>query len=175
METTDPQDELFDLVDENDRIVGKVTRKEVHNNPKLIHRSAIILLFNKKGQLFLHERSRTKDTYPGYWTASVGGHLQSGQTYHQAAIREMEEELGITKPPRLKRLGKVLLRTSQETEFQTIYQTTYEGLLRLDKQEIKQGKFFRLDKIFFSKTIKNLKITPTLENIVQGFLANNRQ
>lgn len=169
-----PQEEIFDLVDKDDKVIGKVKRWEVHKDPKLIHRSAIILVFNKKGQLFLHKRSKTKDTYPGYWTASACGHLKSGQTYRQTAIRELEEELGI-KTIRLKRLGKVLLRMPQETEFQTIYKATYDRPIKIYKKEIEQGQFFTLNENFFKKTIKKLKITPTFKNIIKNFLVNYRQ
>ena len=86
-----PQDELFDLVDGNDVVIGTVKRKDAHSNPALIHRAVGILVFNQKGQLFLQKRSQTKDTYPGYWTISASGHLKPGETYRQAALRELNE------------------------------------------------------------------------------------
>lgn len=168
--TSDPQDELFDLVDENDEVIGRVTRGEANRNPKLIHRAAAILVFNKKGQLFLQKRSKTKDTYPGFWTISASGHVVSGQTYRRTAIRELKEELGITDPVYLKRMGKVILRMLNETEFQTIYKTTYDGPIKLNKQEIEEGRFFNLDSNFSKTIVKKIRMTPMLKNVIKNFL-----
>ena len=88
-------EEIVDLVDENDNVTGTALRSDVHGNPSLVHRVAHVLVFNSKGELFLQKRSMNKDVQPGKWDTSVGGHLDSGELYYQAAIREMEEELGI--------------------------------------------------------------------------------
>ena len=170
MITTDPQDELFDLVDENDKIIGTVRRREANRNPKRIHRAVCILVFNKKGQLFLQKRSKTKDTYPGYWTISTSGHVRSGQTYRQAAVEELREELGVEQGFSLKRLGKSLMRYPHETEYETFYKTIYDGPMSLHPEEIAEGKFFTLNRKFFQTTLKKMKITPELEYIVTNIL-----
>lgn len=170
MKTTDPQDELFDLVDENDKVIGTVKRRETNRNPKRIHRAVCILVFNKKGQLFLQKRSKTKDTYPGYWTISASGHVRSGQTYRQAAIKELKEELGIKEGFSLKRLGKSLMDYPNETEYETFFQMTYIGPIILHPEEIAQGKFITLNRKFFQTTLKKMKITPELEYIATNVL-----
>lgn len=60
-ETSDSQNELFDVVDEVDHVVGQATRGEVHKDKKFIHRSISIAVFNKKGELFLQKRTSSKD------------------------------------------------------------------------------------------------------------------
>lgn len=169
MQTTDPHDELLDLVDENDRVIGTVTRGEANRNPALIHRAVAILVFNTKGQLFLQKRSQTKDTYPGYWTVSASGHVKSGLTYHQAALEELKEELGIEKPQKLKRLRKEMIRYPHETEFMAFYKVVYTGPMRLNREEIEMGKFFTLNRQF-QATLMHMGITPELEFIAKNIL-----
>jgi 16S rRNA (adenine1518-N6/adenine1519-N6)-dimethyltransferase len=91
-----PQDseEVFDVVDENDVPVGKATRAEVHSQ-NLLHRAVHVLVMNRNGDLWLQKRSHRKDMSPGAWDSSVSGHLDAGEDYATAAIRELGEEIGI--------------------------------------------------------------------------------
>ena len=82
------KEEIFTVVDKNDQPVGKATRSEVHGNPKLIHRVSHVLVFNSKGDLFLQKRGLNKDVQPGMWDTSVGGHVDFGEDYKTAALRE---------------------------------------------------------------------------------------
>ena len=90
----DNPDELFDVVDARDRVIGQATRGDVHARG-LLHRAAHVFVLNSGGQLLLQQRSATKDAYPLCWTSSCSGHLDSGETYQAAAIRELGEELGL--------------------------------------------------------------------------------
>ncbi|MFD2257745.1 16S rRNA (adenine(1518)-N(6)/adenine(1519)-N(6))-dimethyltransferase RsmA [Luteolibacter algae] len=89
-------DELFDVVDENDELKGTATRAVVHRD-NLIHRAVHVFVINKNGDLYLQKRSLRKDRNPGLWDSSVSGHLDAGENYQQAAIRELSEEIGIPK------------------------------------------------------------------------------
>ena len=90
----DNPDELFDVVDADDRVIGQATRGEVHARG-LLHRAAHVFVFNSGGQLLLQQRSATKDAYPLCWTSSCSGHLDAGETYREAAVRELREEIGL--------------------------------------------------------------------------------
>ncbi len=72
---TDNQNEIFDVVDEEDKVIGRATRGEVHQNKRLIHRSVGVVIFNSRGEIFLQQRSKTKDTDPLKWTISCTGHV----------------------------------------------------------------------------------------------------
>ncbi len=61
----DKPDGVFDLVDEQDRVIGSATRKHCHQNINMIHRAVHVLVFNSKGELFLQKRSLLKDINPG--------------------------------------------------------------------------------------------------------------
>jgi len=116
MPTDNPQ-ELFYHVDDQDRVIGAVTRGEVHANPEILHRSVFVLVFNQAGELLLQKRSASKDKFPGCWTISASGHVDYGHSYAEAAARELEEELGLSLV--LKPEQKVFL--PEESEFAWIY------------------------------------------------------
>jgi isopentenyl-diphosphate delta-isomerase type 1 len=86
-------DELFDVVDAADRVVGRAPRREVHAR-NLLHRAVHVLVHDAQGRLFLQRRSMSKDTFPGCWDSSCSGHVDAGEDYFTAARRELVEELG---------------------------------------------------------------------------------
>lgn len=131
--------ELFDLVDENDRVIGTVRRGEAHRDKTLIHRSVGIAVFNSRGELFMQKRSAAKDMDPLTWTISCSGHVGSGQTYEEAAHRELGEELGIDLP--LQAVGKYLIKAPEETEMSMLYRAASEGPFVLQEEEIAEGMF----------------------------------
>ena len=97
--------ELFDLYEAPQPSVsefrGEPTRKGVNKARKQVHadgdwhRAVHIWLYSSQGNLVLQKRSDSKDTFPGRWDVSVGGHVTSGDTVMQTALKEVEEELGL--------------------------------------------------------------------------------
>lgn len=140
-QTTDNQNEIFDVVDEKDNVIGQTTRREANINKNLFHRSIGVAVFNSKGEMFLQQRSATKDTDPLCWTISCSGHVNSGDTYEDTAKRELTEELGLKDLP-LEFVAKYICRAPHETEMTMLYKTLSDGPFKLHPQEISQGKFF---------------------------------
>ena len=97
--TTDFLGEVHDIVDVNNHVIGRATRKEFLQNPKLIRRTAHIWLRSSTGKYWLQKRSATKDLEPSHWSSAVGGFVRAGAHTPRAimreAQREMREELGI--------------------------------------------------------------------------------
>ena len=87
-------DELFDIVDELNQVTGQGTRREIHEG-SLRHRAVHMFLVNKHGAVLLQKRSLWKDRQPGKWDSSAAGHLDAGESYEEAAVRELKEELGV--------------------------------------------------------------------------------
>ena len=79
-------DEIFDVVDEEDRVIGQLSRGVIHRQ-QLRHRASHILVFNTSGELFLQKRSMKKECCPGLWDSSVAGHLDQGESYEACARR----------------------------------------------------------------------------------------
>jgi isopentenyldiphosphate isomerase len=87
-------DELVDIVDDDDHVVATVTRAEMRAR-RLQHRSVGIAVVSSDGRLLIHRRSEAKDIWPGWWDIAAGGVVASGETYAEAARRELAEELGL--------------------------------------------------------------------------------
>lgn len=88
-------EELIDVLDENGNKTGEiVTRKQVHEQG-LWHRIIVVAIIDKDGQLLMQQRSKNKIKNPLKWDVSSAGHVSSGQTSIESAIRETQEELGI--------------------------------------------------------------------------------
>lgn len=141
----DNPDELFDVVDELDRVVGQARRADVHAGG-LRHRAVHVLVQRRDGAVYLQKRSMAKDSNPGRWDSSASGHLDSGETYDEAAVRELDEELGV-RVPEITRIG--FLEASEETgqEFVHIYTAGHEGPFTLHPEEISDGRWVRPERI----------------------------
>lgn len=120
VETTDPQNELFDVVDSADRVIDQQPRGIVHAR-RLLHRASSVFVLNSRGEFLLQLRSATKDQYPSCWTASASGHLDAGEDYETAARRELEEELGLTSP--IEFLAKLPAGPETAFEFTGLFRT----------------------------------------------------
>jgi 16S rRNA (adenine1518-N6/adenine1519-N6)-dimethyltransferase len=131
--------ESFPVVDKNDRWLRDAPRAEVHGN-KLRHRAVHILLFNANGDVFLQKRSRWKDRHPLVWDSSAAGHVNTGEEYDAAALREMDEELGVS--TELKRITKLPASEQTGQEFIWLYRGRHDGPFRLAPPEIEHGEFF---------------------------------
>src|SRR5256712_171863 len=106
-------EEIFDVVNQRDEVIGRQTRNEVHRLG-LMHRAAHVLVFNSRGQVFLKKRSLKKARQPGLWDSSASGHVDSEEDYDACAVRELNEELGLrlNDPPH--RLFKLAARAATD-------------------------------------------------------------
>ncbi|MBI3863684.1 MAG: NUDIX domain-containing protein [Planctomycetia bacterium] len=137
-------EEIFDVVDAHDRVVGQAPRSVVHAQ-KLLHRAVHIFVFNSRGELLLQKRSALKDEYPLCYTSSASGHLGAGETYEAAAPRELAEELGLN--GRLEWLAKFAAGPETSQEHTVLYRLTSDEPPRVDPQEIDAATFHPLDEI----------------------------
>ena len=131
-------DERFAVVDKNDRIQRYATRSEVHGN-NLRHRAVHILLFNQAGEVYLQQRSRSKDRHPLKWDSSAAGHVAAGENYDDTARRELREELDIS--VLLRKISKLPASQDTDQEFVWLYCGTISGDLTPNNAEIEQGLF----------------------------------
>jgi isopentenyldiphosphate isomerase len=131
---SDDQDELFQVVDAADQPVAVRSRAACHADPALIHRSVFVLVETSSGMLY-QRRGYAKDTNPGCWDVACAGHVAVGESYEQAALRELAEELGLD-PVRLQPVGKTLLRLATETEMAMVFRVRSDGPFRIAPPEV---------------------------------------
>jgi isopentenyl-diphosphate delta-isomerase type 1 len=137
-------EEIFDVVDEHDRVVGQAPRRVVHAR-KLLHRAVHIFVFNSRGELLLQKRSAQKDEYPLCYTSSASGHLSAGESYETAAPRELKEELGLA--GELEWLAKFPAGPQTSQEHTVLYRTIGDVAPRVDPDEIDDVTFHPLAEI----------------------------
>jgi isopentenyldiphosphate isomerase len=113
-------DEIFDIVNDQDEVIGRLPRFQVHRD-SLKHRAVHVLVFNKRGEIFLQKRSRKKDCFPGAWDSSASGHLDSGEDYDACAVRELREEIGLSIGAPPNRLFKIAACPETGHEFVWVY------------------------------------------------------
>jgi isopentenyl-diphosphate Delta-isomerase len=160
----DDQTELFYLVDENDNELESVPRAEAHADRTKIHRSVQIVLSNAAGQVLLQKRSMNKDKHPGKWTVSASGHVTYGQSYQEAAIRELAEELGVS--CKLSFVSKSLNVGKTEQEYAAIFVGECEETpTKIDKSELDEVKWFSRDEL--ARFCQQEKLTFTAENTLK--------
>ena len=86
--------EILDVVNDRDEVIGQAERDEVHR-VGLVCRLAYVCFYTANREIILQKRSDTKKNDPGKLTTTVSGHVASGQTYLEAAVRETVEEAGV--------------------------------------------------------------------------------
>ena len=133
--------EIYNIVDENDCVIGKASRKYIHQN-KLLHRSVHILVFNSRKELFLQKRALCKDESPGLWDTSTAGHVDAGETYLNCAHREISEELNI----KVVLIPSIKISACKNThgEHVQVYTCITDDLIKVNPKEIDEGTFFNL-------------------------------
>jgi isopentenyldiphosphate isomerase len=130
--------EQLDVVDDQDRVLSRASRRRVHEE-YLIHRSVMFFVFDTEERVFVNQRSTEKDLYPSYWSIAFGGHVQAGETYESAVVREIEEETGLRDAPFS--ISAFQKRTADERENVRVYGVRASEELRLFAEEIEQGQF----------------------------------
>jgi isopentenyl-diphosphate delta-isomerase len=134
-------EEIFDVVNERDEVVGCAPRSVVHRDG-LLHRAVHILVFNSRGEVFLQKRSLSKDTFPGVWDSSSSGHLSCGEDYDAATIRELDEEIGLKVASAPERLFRVEACEATGQEFVWTYRLRSDEKMTLNREEISEGGWF---------------------------------
>jgi len=133
------REELVDIVDENDRVIGRATRAQMRRD-KLLHRVVAILCRNRDGQIYVHRRTATKDLFPSLYDMFTAGTVEAGESYDVAAIRELEEELGI-RSVTLEPLFRHRYEGDRTRSHTAVYSVEWNGPIVHQASEIAWGAF----------------------------------
>ncbi len=160
--------ELLDVVDIDDHVIGVKTRGEIHSEG-LMHRAVHILVFNQQGELFIQKRSMLKDNNPGLWDSSAAGHVDSGEDYAGCALRELNEELGITVNTPLSTLFRLPPTAITGMEHCIVYHCSHNGPFALQAGEIDEGRWVSVDEMDRRVADKDPSLTDVIQLIWRQF------
>lgn len=139
-------EEWFNIVNPEGKVLGNAPRSAVHGNPNLIHPVIHVHIVNSEGEIFLQKRSKNKEIQPDKWDTAIGGHIQAGETVHHALIREAEEELGISFG-KFQPLYRYVMRNEQESELVHGFLLEEDGPFYPDWKEISEARFWTTKEI----------------------------
>ena len=138
--------EMFQLVDRSGNPVGQAARDECHGNPALLHLVVHCHVMDPRGRLLLQKRAMTKDTNPGRWDTSVGGHVSAGEPVRDALLRETREELGLDASAAV-RLYAYLFEGTFESEYAECFLLETAQAPRHDPGEIDEVRWFTMAEV----------------------------
>ena len=163
--------EFIDIVNNQNQVVGKATQKEIYEN-KHPHRIVHVFVINPKTkEIYFQKRSEKKDFLPGYYCTSAGGHVQSGETYLEAAERELREEIGLSVP--LKKIEELQFVSDEHIRFIELFLAFAEEGFEFVDGEVASGEFLDFE-IADQLIERKVKIHPQLE-VCFKLLYSNRE
>lgn len=128
-------DELLDITDDNDRVVGQARREEAYAR-RLRHRCVFVLARDSAGRVFVHRRTARKLVFPSMYDMFVGGVVGAGESYGEAALREAEEELGVAGLPAPVSLFTFLYESPEHTWWSAVYEVRCEPPVKPQAEEV---------------------------------------
>jgi isopentenyldiphosphate isomerase len=163
-------EELIDVLSETREITGIVKPKSAVHRDGDCHRAVHVWIVTPDERLILQLRSREKITYPGLWDVSCAGHVSAGESAVESALREFEEELGLSvAPDELEFVGTVIDRKSfqegrhLENEFQETYvvrRAVELDLLTLQPGEVDEVSAIPIDRFAQRVASRDATLTP---------------
>ena len=158
---------IIDRVDRRDHRVGTIRRAQVFQE-KANFRVAHVFVFDSNGRLLLQQLGRNRERHSLYWGSSVAAYLFSEETYRQAALRRLKEEIGLVNLS-MTSLGKTSMVDAGCKKFITLYVSKSDGPFFVDQHHIETVRFFGLDVIDSMMNRGRVKFTPTFRHLFEFF------
>ena len=157
-------EELVVLINENDEVLGLMNKLEAHENG-LLHRAFSVFLFNSKGEMLLQKRAASKYHSPNQWTNAVCSHPRNEESYKDAALRRLNEELGITTEitEKFHFIYKADVGGNLwEHELDHVFIGEYEGNFNLNQDEVSEVRYITMEDL-------NIEVSSNPENFTEWF------
>ncbi|MDI6591476.1 MAG: isopentenyl-diphosphate Delta-isomerase [Patescibacteria group bacterium] len=156
------------LVNKKDKMIGVEEKMKAHLQGKL-HRAFSILLFNKKGEILIQKRAKSKYHSSGLWTNTCCSHPRPKETLEKAAKRRLKEEMGIT--ANLKKafgfIYKAKLGNLTEYEFDHVFLGRFDGEPKPNKKEVENWQWVKLADLEIDIKKNPQKYTPWFKIILK--------
>jgi len=154
-----PQDELLYHVRQDDSIIGPVDRNRAHMEA-ILHRSGIVFLVRSDGKVLLQHRSPLKQIFPNRFDSSCSYHVTFGESYEEAAVRELREETGISASVVF--LGKFSHQDKPENQIVAVFVCKSGATVTIDQAEATEARFYSKEEI--ARIIASGNVTPWLRD-----------
>lgn len=161
-------DELVDLVDDADGVVGVTTRAAMRRHV-LLHRAVFVAVVSSAGSVLVHRRSPDKDVWPGWWDLAVGGVVASGESYDEAARRELAEELGVGGPAP-EPIGRGRYDGPEVRCLARVYRVCHDGPFRFADGEVVEASF--VDRAELARRLRRDRFCPDSVELVVPHLGS---
>jgi len=158
-------DELVDILDKQGNSTGKAMLKSDAHKKGLFHATVHVWVYNRNGEILIQKRTASKETYPNKWDVSVAGHITSGETPIATAIRETQEEIGLSlNPSDLYKIGQhrstvVHNKNMIDCEFNHIFLTELKipvNDLRIQTEEVAALKLIDIN--IYRESLKDFSL-----------------
>lgn len=159
---SDNSNEIFPIVDEEGKVVGRATRGECHSGSRLLHPVVHLHVYDAQRRLYLQRRPEWKDIQPGKWDTAVGGHIDYGENVEEALRREAREELGLT-GFEAEYLTSYVFESDREREYVNVFRTTVDPDAVTPSDELDGGRWWTAEEIAASADM----LTPNLRQELQ--------
>ncbi|MFI6610645.1 NUDIX domain-containing protein [Streptomyces poriferorum] len=127
-------EELVERVDDQDRVLGTVVSRRQAVREGWLHRVAVTVCRDERGRILVHRRADGLPRFPGLHEVMVGGAVTVGESYEQAAARELAEELGVRVLPRL--LFTFLNRSGLSPHWLGVHEAVVPDTVDADPDEV---------------------------------------
>lgn len=150
-------EEFVVLIDEQDNQLGLMEKQQAHV-AGLLHRAFSVFVFNEQGELLLQQRAAHKYHSPLLWTNTCCSHPRENETYQEAALRRLEEEMGFVCEikPKFHFIYKAQLGDQLfEHELDHVFVGNYSGEININLEEVHAYKWISMQDL-----IEDVKAQP---------------
>ncbi|MFN8190408.1 MAG: phosphotransferase [Nocardioidaceae bacterium] len=163
-------DELVALYDDEGRPCGSAPRPRMRAE-NLHHAATAVVVRDRLGRVYVHRRTTTKDVYPGRRDFAAGGVLTAGEDPHDAAVRELTEELGVTGVD-LSPLGEGDYRDDHTSYRGFCFAAEWDGPMRWQPEEVASGEWMTIEALVAAIEAEPDDFMPDTVGLLGGWLRN---
>ncbi|MBI4210835.1 MAG: NUDIX domain-containing protein [Candidatus Diapherotrites archaeon] len=152
-------EEILDVINEKNEVIRQAPRSEVEAKG-LLYRTAEIIVF-MEGKIAIQKRAANKTKRPSHYSI-VGETVKAGETFEEAAVRGVREELGL-EARNLRKIGDKIVHDELYTDnmLMRLFTCEGEGRMEIDEGEVKEVKMLSVEEVQ-GLIASGVKVTPCL-------------
>ncbi|MDX3372276.1 NUDIX domain-containing protein [Streptomyces sp. ME02-6987-2C] len=156
----------MERVDAQDRVLGVVSRRDAVREGWL-HRVGVVVCRDEQGRFLIHRRAEHLSRFPGHYELGVGGAAGVGESYEQAAVREVSEELGVRATACLR--FKFLNRSGLSPHWLAVCDAVLSEIVDPDPEEVAWHRW--LTEFELRRALQQWTFTPDSQVVFDRYLA----